>query len=190
LTPITRYQGNVSPKRSALQPLHDALQIKPFALDIPSTTMTIIVEGIYDYFALELFRDSRDISLLPSVGADSIQYYISLMIAWNVEFRALWDNDKEGLKKKQEATEKFGQMIADQKFRLLIAEGHASQCIIQNLFEGSDMTMIRSELQLSSDCSFEKTLQGLFYSTKRREIVAKFSQKTRVNFERMFQHLQ
>ena len=190
LTPITSYQGDTAPNRSALQPLYDALQIKPFALDIPSTTMTIITEGIYDYFALELFRGDRNISFLPSVGADSIKYYISLMIAWCIDFRALWDNDQEGLTKKQQATDKFGEVVAQKHFRTLTANGHENRCIMQDLFEGADILMIRCELELPKDCSFEKTLQSLFYSTKRHEIVDKFGPQTRSNFEKIFANLQ
>jgi hypothetical protein len=68
LVPLTSYRSPVSDKRSALQPVLDALQIKPFALDVPTTRATVITEGIYDYFALELFRGGRDISILPSVS--------------------------------------------------------------------------------------------------------------------------
>ncbi len=53
LVPLTSYRSPAADKRSALQPVLDALQIKPFALDVPLTRTTVITEGIYDYFALE-----------------------------------------------------------------------------------------------------------------------------------------
>src|SRR5207253_2026315 len=112
LIPITSYRTSLSEKRSALEPVLDALQIRPFALDLINTRATVIVEGIYDYFAIELFRYNRSVSILPSVGADSIKYYVSLLIAWQVDFRALWDGDDEGRAKYEQAGELFGPEIA------------------------------------------------------------------------------
>ena len=62
-------------KRSAFQPVIDALQIKPIMVDLTQQKV-LLLEGIYDYYALELFRQGRNVSILPSVGADSIAYYI------------------------------------------------------------------------------------------------------------------
>ena len=72
---------------NAAQPLTSthALQIKPFLLDL-SHSRTIIVEGIFDYYTMEIFRQNRPVGILPSVGADSIKYYVSLMIAWQIVF--------------------------------------------------------------------------------------------------------
>jgi hypothetical protein len=186
LVPLTSYKNSISEKRSALQPVFDALQIKPFALDIPSTRATVITEGIYDYFALELFRDGRDISILPSVGADSIKYYISLMIAWQIDFRALWDNDPEGNRRLDEATEKFGAEIARKCFRLIRSDAHGSRCILQNLFDGRDLSLMRTEMGLAGNCSFERTLQAVFYSPRRAEVVAQVGSVTKDSFGKLF----
>ncbi|MGO8813071.1 MAG: hypothetical protein ACLQVG_00180 [Terriglobia bacterium] len=189
LIPLTAYRGPVSEKRSALQPVLDALQIKPFALDLIDTRTTVITEGIYDYFALELFRGERKISILPSVGADSIKYFISLMIAWRIDFRALWDNDPEGQSKFYQASERFGSEIAARNLRLLPLHQRGDRRIMQNLFDGRDLTRIRTELCIPSDCSFERTLQVLFYSERRAELVAGMSAATKRNFEELFESL-
>jgi hypothetical protein len=189
LVPLTSYRGPVSEKRSALQPVLDALQIKPFALDLIGTQTTIITEGIYDYFALELFRDGRKISILPSVGADSIKYYISLMIAWQIDFRALWDNDSEGQAKFQQASERFGSEITHKNLRLLPLSVKGGRRIMQNLFGGQDLTDIRTALGLSSDCSFERTLHALFYSPRKAELVKRMTEQTRSNFAELFDSL-
>lgn len=188
LVPISEYKGIASERRSALQPVLDALQVKPFALDLITTRATVIVEGIYDYYALELFRATRPVSILPSVGADSIKFYISLLIAWQIEYRALWDRDSEGKKRHAEATTIFGPDIAAKHF-VLLPSPSGQKRILQDLFAGTDLVMVRSELELPSDCSFEKTILALFHSSRRAELVNKFGPETRRNFEELFDTL-
>ncbi len=188
LVPISEYRGIATERRSALQPVLDALQIKPFALDLINTRATVIVEGIYDYYALELFRATRPVSILPSVGADSIKFYVSLLIAWQVQYRALWDNDQEGKKRHAEAATIFGPEVAAKHFVLLpSASGHKR--ILQDLFAGSDLVMVRNELGLPVDCSFEKAILTLFHSPRRTEIVNMFCVDTRRNFEQLYETL-
>jgi hypothetical protein len=188
LVPISDYKGLATERRSALQPVLDALQIKPFALDLINTRATVIVEGIYDYYALELFRATRPVSILPSVGAESIKFYVSLLIAWQVQYRALWDNDAEGKKRHAEATSIFGPEIAAKNF-VLLPSSTGQKRIIQDLFSGSDMIMIRRELGLPADCSFEKTVLSLFHSTRRSEVFNMIGVETRRNFEQVYETL-
>ena len=188
LTPIPNYRG-ASDNRSALQPVLDALQIRPFALDLISTRATVITEGIYDYFAMELFRNSRPISVLPSVGADSIKFYVSLLIAWQVEFRVLWDNDEEGRSRHAQALDLFGAEIAARTFRLLSTVPGRQRRIMQDLFDGTDIVMVRTELDLPHDSSFEQMLHALFYSPRRGELVQAMGQYTKRNFEQLFDAL-
>jgi len=189
LIPIMNYHRSSSENRSALQPVLDALQIKPFALDLISTNLTLITEGIYDYFAIEMFRGDMTISILPSVGADSIKFYVSLMIAWNIDFRALWDNDPDGRKYYEQAVKCFGDEIANKHFRLLPSHSTNGRRIMQNLFEGQDLVNVRLELGLQSNCSFDHTLHALFYSSRRDELVNGMSQTTKRNFEELFEAL-
>jgi ABC-type cobalamin/Fe3+-siderophores transport system ATPase subunit len=186
LVSIHEYKGNILERRSAFQPVLDALQIKPFLLDL-SHSRTIIVEGIFDYYAMEIFRQNRPIGILPSVGADSIKYYVSLMIAWQISFRALWDNDDAGRKAKRNAEDLFGSDIAEKYFFLLPAP-QGTKRIMQNLFDPHDLKLFREELEIP-ESSFEKTIAALFFSPQKGELVAKISQKTRANFEELFRSL-
>ena len=185
LVPISEYRGGGAERRSALQPVLDALQVKPFALDLINTRTTVVVEGIYDYYALELFRAIRSISILPSVGADSVKFYISLLIAWQVQFRALWDNDGEGKKRHAEASTLFGPEIAMRNL-LLLPSPNGHKRILQDLFSGDDLVMVRRELALASDCSFERTILTLFHSPRRAEVVNMIGAETRRNFEQLY----
>lgn len=179
LTSIYNYKGNVSESRSAFQPLIDALQIKPFMIDL-THSRAVLVEGIYDYYALELFRKQRPISVIPSAGADSIKFFVSLLIAWQVRFRVLWDNDHAGREAKKKATQLFGDEVAADSFLLLPSTG-SGNAILQNMFDGDDLRLVRQELSIASDASFERTLAALFFSPRKIELVNKMGGTTQQN---------
>ena len=189
LTRMIDYHEKTKTPWSALQPVLDALQIKPYALDLIHAQTTVITEGIYDYYCLELFRNSRPISILPCVGAEFIKNYIPLMIAWQVEFRALWDNDAEGRKQHAQAQSLFGENIAERSLRLLPCNAPNCRWIMQNMFDGTDFVLIRQELGLAEDTSFERTMLSLHYSSAKQSIVERMSQGTRTQFEELFKHL-
>jgi AAA ATPase domain len=184
LIPIHEHKGNISERRSAFQPVIDALHVKPIMLDV-TTQCVVITEGIFDYYALELFRQGRNISILPSVGADSIRFYISLCIAWHLEYKALWDNDKTGRREKARAEALFGEPESEDRFFVLPSETGRDR-ILQNLFEGEDLGTIRTDLGLDTDASFEKTLAALHFSPEKTIIVSKFTSRTRQNFKELY----
>ena len=186
LTPIHEYHHHV-PERLAFQPVLDALHIKPFLMDL-SHRLVIIVEGIFDYYAMEMFRQDQPLLILPSVGADSIKYFASIMVAWQVKFRALWDADKDGRKAWASAKELFDSEHAATVFHLLPAP-EGSKRIMQDLFDGGDLKLLREELGISQGSSFEKTIAAVFFSAQRGELLAKVSSATRANFEQLYASL-
>jgi len=188
IVPIFDHKGNLLERRSAFQPVVDALQIKPFILDMTSGRV-ILTEGITDYYALLLFRGDRTISVLPSVSADSIKFYISLMLAWQVSFWALWDNDDEGRRNYKEAKRIFGETLSNRRFRLLPKTERVKKRILQDLFDGKDIAMFKEELSLARNVSFEKLITAVFYAPQRTEIIRKVSASTKGNFEDLYNHL-
>ena len=189
LTRMIDYREKKKAPWSALQPVLDALQIKPYAIDLIHTQTTVITEGIYDYYCLELFRDGRQVSILPCLGADSIKHYIPLMIAWQVDFRTLWDNDAEGRKQHAQAQALFGENIAARSFRVLPCTTPDCRWIMQNMFDGSDLVRIRHELGLAEDTSFERTVLTLFYSSGRESALERMTQATKLRFKELFDSL-
>jgi hypothetical protein len=111
------------------------------------------------------------------------------MIAWQVEFRALWDNDAEGRKQYAHAQTLFGESIAEKSLRLLPCSTPNCRWIMQNMFEGGDLAEIRKELGLAQDTAFERTVLTLFYSSARNSIVEKISQMTKKRFEELYESL-
>jgi hypothetical protein len=189
LIPIHDHKGIITERRSAYQPLIDALQIRPLALDFGHQPV-VIVEGIIDYYLLEMFRGNRQITIIPSVGALSMKFYISLMIAWRIKYCALWDNDKAGREAHADAISHFGDKEADGKFILLpISSTKARNRIMQDLVSGTDLVMIRRQLGLSKTTSFDKTIVTWFYSEERDRLTEAVSENTKDSFRELFSRL-
>lgn len=188
LNTIHEYNGLINKGRNAFQPILDALEIKPLPFDMGAEKI-LLTEGIYDYYALSMFKGNREYNILPCTGADSIKYYISLMIAWQKQYYALWDNDEKGNDGLKEATKYFGEMERKKSFRLLPQKGKSSKTILQDMIDGEDYKMIRQELNINGKSSFEKTMLGLYYSDKKIEIINKVSTETKSNFDKIFNTL-
>lgn len=180
---IHEFDGLITDKKSAFQPINDALQIKPFGLNLGSQNAAI-VEGIYDYYCFEMFKDDSTLSFIPGTSADSIKYLISLMIAWGVDYRALWDGDSEGRKHNKECVTFFGEHESKRFFTLDTGKK------LQDLFQGSDISLIRKELDINGKSSFEKTIVTLFYSEERTRIIGLISAKTKRAFKDLIEKMQ
>ncbi len=178
-------------KKNAFQPIWDALRLKPFNLDI-TTKNIIIVEGIIDYYTFEMFNNNLNIlnsvCFLPSLNANSITYFVSLMIAWQKNYLALWDNDKEGIKEKTKAEEIFNE-IESKRFFTLPKTDRQKKKILQNLFDGSDLKLIRTELNIPQNTDFNKTIIGLYFSDEKERILKKISNNTKNNFKEVLNEL-
>jgi len=188
LIPLHEHHGSLIERRSAYQPLIDALQLRPLALDFGHAP-TIIVEGIIDYFLLDIFKANRGLTILPSVGAESIKYYISLMIAWRMIYCVLWDNDPAGRASREDATSHFGNVEAQLHFFLLPLKGKSKNRIMQNMIEGSDLVFLRESLNLTKNASFEKTIAAWYYVPNRNELLQQLSSITHQNFKNLFDEL-
>ena len=170
----------------AFQPVLDALQVKPFALD-GTYRRVIIVEGIFDFYCLDLFRQDPSIGIVPAVGADSVKRLISLMIGWRQEFAALWDADAEGRKAYEQARDSFGPEL-EARLRLLPCAAGKTR-IMQNLISGDDMRMFRSELALPANSGFRRTIAAVYYGEQKAAVMSKVSDRTRDNFQSLYEAL-
>jgi hypothetical protein len=179
LVSLPEYKDDQKDKRLAIQPIIDALKIKPFITDF-NFEFLCIVEGIYDYYIFEMFQgEEHNLKFLPAVNADSVKYFISIAIAWRVKYVAMWDNDVEGKKEFIKAQGFFGEQES-KRFLLLPSENPRKKSfILQDLFIGGDLKMIKQELGLPTNAAFEKTILMLYFSDKRKKIVDKISDETK-----------
>lgn len=181
LSTIYNYDTDRLDKKNAFQPIYDALQIKPFRLDIGANDKVVLTEGIYDFYCYDMLVDGY--RFVPGQNADSINYYIALMVGWAVNFNAIWDNDDEGRKAQARCENKFGEAISS-RTHLLPLSGRRRKTILQDLFDGSDLSNIKNELGIPQNSAFTKAISTLYYSDKRDAILkSAISAATRSNFK-------
>jgi predicted ATP-dependent endonuclease of OLD family len=188
LSSVNSFSGEIVSKHSPFQVVMDALHVSPSVFDF-SNKLILLVEGIADYYAFEMFKSNNQVAVFPCTGADSIKYWVSLMLAFKVNFRCLWDNDSNGQASFGDAEEHFGREVSDKHFFLLPKAASHKKRILQDLFTSEDMKLIREELGLPQNSSFEKKLINLYYSTQRNSILAKISPETRSRFDEVFKTL-
>lgn len=108
------------------------------------------------------------------------------MIAWHIDYRALWDHDDEGIKCRRKAAQYFGEAEADRRFLFLPKQGRKKTTILEDLFDPIDMQFLRNTLNLPSNSSFDKVIMALFYSKNRDELVRTLTGDTSRRFETVF----
>jgi hypothetical protein len=188
LSSLLEYKDDLKEKRLAIQPILDALRIKPFIADFNYKHLCI-VEGIYDYYVFEMFKDNNAlIKFLPSVNAESIKYFISIAIAWQINYCAMWDKDPEGVDHYEKAKDFFGSKEAE-RFLLLPTNSRRKKYILQDIFSGDDMKLIKKELGISSNVSFEKTIVTLYFSELRTQIISSISSSTKQNTKLVYEEI-
>jgi ABC-type molybdenum transport system ATPase subunit/photorepair protein PhrA len=190
LTSLYEHSAALSDRKSALQPVIDALEITPFISDMTASRM-VVTEGIVDFYAYSIFYPNQDVGFLPAQGAGAIATLISLMIGWQIEFQALWDFDKDGKEAHTDAFSNFGEEIGTSRFHMLppgrTKSGRSgSKRILQDLFARDDIRRIKEELELPRNTSFDKTISTWFYSDRRDQLRARISRETRNNFDEVF----
>lgn len=172
MRPMVDYPGDWS-RRGAFQPALDALQIGSSELD--PLGRVLVVEGMNDFFAFSLLKQDDGLTVWPAVGADSVRFQVSQFLALGTQFKALWDNDDEGRGKHAEAIKHFGDAVAERHFCLL--PGVSKKTILQDLFDGSDLTMLRTELALPANAKFGRVMSTWFYSTNKDALIVKVTAK-------------
>lgn len=188
LSKCNNYPRHKEGIQSAFQPIYDALNLKPYNLDF-SIKKFIIVEGIYDFYSLSLFNKNTNWGILPGKNANSLINLISLSLGLGIEFRVLWDNDKEGNDYKKDAEKYFGENLSRKCFFAIPLMQGKSKMICQDLFFGEDFKLIKSLLKINDNSSFEKTISTLYFSKSKTEILKKISVNTKNNFMAVFESL-
>ncbi len=98
----------------------------------------------------------------------------------------MWDNDPEGNASKKSALLFFGEELGNKSFFTLPSKTSSTRRIIQDLFLGDDLKLIREELLIPKSSSFEKTRSSLYFSEKKSKILSKISERTTSNFDEVF----
>lgn len=175
-------------KTTAFQPVFEALQIPEFKY-IENDKKIVIVEGIYDKYALEMFSSVEDnVIYFASANAKSIRDNIQYFIAFNIAYMALWDNDGAGQTHYNNAKKEFGE-FESKNFYLLPDLHDKGKVRMEEMFEKEDMDLINSVINLPLDSSYTITMGTLYYSKDREKILKiikeKISSKMKSSFSKV-----
>jgi len=105
------------------------------------------------------------------------------MIFLGKNYSAIWDKDKDGKDGYNSALKSFGDYEA-RKWGFY-SLGKRKKVILQNLFSGNDLKLIKDELELPKNSKFTKVIVSLYHSKKRVSILRKMSAETKDNFKRI-----
>lgn len=182
VTPLPTFKCK-SETTSAMQPIYEALQIPAFEF-IRNNEKVILVEGIYDKYAIEIFANTEDeYTIFPGTSADAVIKNIQFMNAFRKIYIAIWDNDTEGTATLKKATKLFGEKEAI-RFDLLplldLKKRRMEEMIAQE-----DMQYLTNTLKLEEGTSYERIISTLYFKSKsvRSKIVAKTTDGTKKNFK-------
>ncbi|CAH0169632.1 ATP-dependent nuclease [Peribacillus simplex] len=101
----------------------------------------VIVEGISDYYYLSAMRSflgsqcpiKDTINIIPSVGATQSLNMIALLLGWGLEFKVLFDNDREGNRAAKKAKQNFDLNDED-----IVMISNANDDQVEDLFSEDD----------------------------------------------------
>ncbi len=183
LTPLPRYSTSRE-KVTPLQPVFEALQIS--AAEFTQDNLPILaVEGIYDKYAIRMFLpEGNKLRIFPGTSADAILKNIQTLNAFGRHYIAIWDNDAEGRKVKKRAESVFGPHEA-RRFDLLPSRDGGKDRTMEHMFESSDLDVLRQNLNLPADATYESIIGGLFYAAPkvRQSLTANVGSTTKQNFQ-------
>jgi predicted ATP-dependent endonuclease of OLD family len=187
-------EGNSSKGKNSLKPVKDALKLS-HVLDIDvEKHQVIIVEGINDYYAfrfmLNEYLEKNNIRLLPAGHASEIRTFISIMIGWECQWFALYDNDEEGRIASSKAINFFGEQESNY-IKTLPFENKEKRFETEDLFAQSDIIKFK-DFMGKRDVKFKKLLPDIWYSIKddeRQKLYSSISEETKNNFKKVIESI-
>ncbi len=173
-------------KNNELQPVFEALQIADWDF-FRQSERVVLVEGIYDKYAIEFFcGQKKNTVIFPGTSASSIYERIPQCIAYEKDYVALWDNDKEGKAYYEKACNKFG-AIEKQKFHCLPCIKEKRQVRMETFIGQDALDAIVRELQMPQNSTYEKTMLALvgIEEKERRTLLRAVPQETITRFDEL-----
>lgn len=168
----SKYPG----KTGYFQIVLDILEYVPSKLEyIPDVVM---MEGKNDFYVLKYFkdiiiRDKKDLNLLPGLSSSSLDYLISLYIAWGRKFIVLIDSDGEGEKQKKRYIEKFGSLLEDRIFTYSDIDSNFKNMAMEKII--GEEECLNVQLQVYPDSKnfdkklFNRTIQEMLIKSEKFE---------------------
>ena len=178
---VKKYREFVSQNSSKLtyfQPILDKLDYAPGKLEFGAES--VFVEGKNDFYMLGYFKDiifegKKDLSILPSSGANDLGPLISLYLGWAKKFIVLLDDDKAG----RAACDRYRlEWLLSEKTVITLADvlpGLANKAI-ERVLSPAAHTLIATEL--GKDTASKKDIGRFFQEKYAQGKVVKFDAET------------
>ena len=100
---------------------------------------------------------------MPCVNAESIYNNLPNLIAYGKKYKALWDNDEEGLTYYNKAVKNFGKIEAH-NFNVLPNLFNKKKVRMEEMFEKEDFSMLRTILEMPDNSSYSNIMTSLISS--------------------------
>jgi len=119
--PYKNFVARYPDEEDHFKPILDALDYTPSSLEmVPSTVFT---EGKNDYYTFKyfsevIFKGNYQLSFYPGAGIGKYEDVFRLYLAWNRDFIAIFDADRQGKKEKQRYISLLGPDIESKIFTL------------------------------------------------------------------------
>lgn len=187
LSKITSVKTDIK-KMNELQPVYEALGVSDWDFFTQKQKL-ILVEGIHDKYALEIFLKSELSSyiVMPCVNAESIYNNIPRLIAYNKNYIAVWDNDDEGREYYKKSLKTFGKLEA-KKMLLLPNNDKKRKVRMEEMFDNDDFKRLAQYLEMPDNISYSNIMTSIICCDDLTidECVNLVSQKTKDNFRELF----
>ncbi len=190
LSKITNVKTDIK-KMNELQPVYEALGVSDWDF-FTQKQKIILVEGIHDKYALEIFLKSKVSTyiIMPCVNAESIYNNIPRLIAYNKNYIAIWDNDEEGIEYYKKSIKAFGK-LEERKLLLLPNNDRKRKVRMEEMFDKDDFKKLARYLEMPDNSSYSNIMTSIMCCDDSviEECANLVSQKTKNNFSELFKNI-
>ena len=187
LSKITNVKTDIK-KMNELQPVYEALGVSDWDF-FTHKEKIILVEGIHDKYALEIFLKNELSSyiIMPCVNAESVYNNIPRLIAYNKNYIAIWDNDDEGIEYYKKALKNFGK-LEQHKLLLLPNANKKKKVRMEEMFEKDDFRNLSLYLEMPENSSYSNIMTSIICNDDEtiNECLNIVSNKTLENFHTLY----
>lgn len=142
-TPYSRFLHDHPDQSFFFKPVLDVLEYVPRLLD--DVNPAILLEGKSDFYAMRIATrgQERNVSLMPGLGAGTLDTLIRLYAGWGRKFSILLDSDAEGKVQRKRYVDIFGPLVEGRIFTYEDIDPSMKKMTIEGLLSKEDKLRIQ-----------------------------------------------
>ncbi len=189
-TPYSKFVHEHPDQSFFFKPVLDVLDYVPRLLD--DVGPAIFLEGKSDFYAMRLAGrgSARIVSLMPGLGAGSLDTLIRLYAGWGRSFVILLDSDSEGAIQRKRYQEIFGPIVEGRLFTYEDIDPSLRKVTIETLISQEDKERIRAQYYPGQNSLSKKSLLGALQQACADSLGFKFGGDTSTKFSQILDHLE